>query len=136
MGGRVSLSSHNPAVQPQGGPGRVRDPSGWEGSGSEEGGGCLLASPRYPPRLQVARGVSPALPHGRVGPTSPPRSLALPLLRILLAVLGVPLPEGVRWGCYWGAGAGLAFRWEGGTHFLLTFALPLAGAGMGSARGP
>lgn len=52
------------------------------------------ASPGYPPRLQVARGVSPALPHGRVGPPSPTRSFALPLLRVLLTVLGVPLPEG------------------------------------------
>ena len=70
---------------------------GWEGSASQvEVVPGFLASPRYPPSLQVAWGVSPALPHGRVGPTSPPSSLALALLRILLDVLGVPLPEGVR----------------------------------------
>lgn len=56
----------------------------------------LLASPCYPPGLQVARGVSPALPHGRVGSPSSTRPLALPLPRVLLTVLGVPLPEGWR----------------------------------------
>lgn len=100
----------------------------------EVGTRALLASPGYPPSLQVARGVSPALPHGRVGPPSPTRTLALPLLRVLLTVLGVPLPEGVRW---WRGVTGelgcLAFLCErvGEGHSLLTLALHPSGAGKG-----
>lgn len=92
-----------------------------------------LASPGYPPRLQVARGVSPALPHGRVGPPSPARSLALALLRVLLVVLGVPLPGGVR------GLLGLAFPRErvGQGHSLPpTCALHPTGGGGGFLPGP
>lgn len=97
---------------------------------------ALLASPGYPARLQVARGVPPALAHGRVGPTSPTRSLALPLLRVL-TVLGVPLPEGVRgllgsWG--W-PGFTVQVVGEGQSLALLAHALYPAGAGDRSQKG-
>ena len=81
----------------------------------------------------MARGVSPALPHGRVGPPSPTRSLALPLLRVLLVVLGVPLPEGVQ------GLLRLAFPRErvGQGHSLpLTCALHPTGAGGGFLQEP
>lgn len=96
----------------------------------------LQASPGYPARLQVARGVSPALAHGRVGPTSPTGSLALPLLRVL-TVLGVPLPEGVRgllgsWG--W-PGFTVRVVGEGQSLPLLAHALYPTGTGDRSQKG-
>lgn len=94
---------------------------------------ALLASPGYPPRLQVARGVSPALAHGRVGPPSPTCSLALPLLRVLLIVLGVPLPEGVRGSLgSWGR----LFRMSQGHSLPLPCAPHLIAAGAGFLPGP
>lgn len=94
LGGKF-LGSNDPEGQLRAGLGRACGPRGWEGGGSGDEGGPP-ASPGYPPRLQVARRVSPALPHGRVGPASPARSLALPLLRVLLTEFGVSLPEEVR----------------------------------------
>lgn len=65
------------------------------GEGQKQAIPALGVSPGYPPGFQVAWGVSPALPHGRVGPSPPAHTLSG--LRFLLTILGVPFPEGVQW---------------------------------------
>lgn len=123
---------------------RAQGPNEWDGVGVRVKVDTLnpkpRASPGYPPRLQVARRVSPALPHGRVGPTSPTRSLPLPLplLRVLLNVLGVPLPDGVQgllgsWG--W-PGFTVRACGRGALSALLTHALHPTGAGDRVGPGP
>lgn len=106
--------------------------------------GDRLSSPRDPPRLQVARGVSPALPHGRIGPSPPSSALSFPLLQILVAVLGVPLPESEQGLLATQGGLALCVSiWARGTHILafplpgcLSLSPPTAPSEMGCARPP